>query len=381
MATQKKQVKVGIDIGTDSVKVCRLIQGPQDIELTNVARVEIYPENVADKLADGVDEKINSASPESAPVFKKEKDSTEAEDKEKLTQKKEKIVDAIKKGVKEADINERDVVSAVAGQSVIVRYIEMPHMSMEELAGAIRFEAEQYIPFDLANVELDYQVLEEKMEHTPDKMRILLVAAKTDLIKEHISILDGASLKPAVVDVDAFAMINAFERIKSPDKEECVALINIGHSLTNINILRGGVPYFTRDVFLAGKDITEALAKNFGLEFSQAEKLKRERGNVTESDAFNKALHLGMEELVGEIRLSFDYYENQATEKNISHVFLTGGTSLLPQIDKFLSESLGMTVEAWDPFKDLKISGGVKEWGHVAPTLAVSLGLALHVEK
>lgn len=381
MATQKKQVKVGIDIGTDSVKVCRLIQGPQDIELTNVARVEIYPENVADKLADGVDEKINSASPESAPVFKKEKDSTEAEDKEKLTQKKEKIVDAIKKGVKEADINERDVVSAVAGQSVIVRYIEMPHMSMEELAGAIRFEAEQYIPFDLANVELDYQVLEEKMEHTPDKMRILLVAAKTDLIKEHISILDGASLKPAVVDVDAFAMINAFERIKSPDKEECVALINIGHSLTNINILRGGVPYFTRDVFLAGKDITEALAKNFGLEFSQAEKLKRERGNVTESDAFNKALHLGMEELVGEIRLSFDYYENQATEKNISHVFLTGGTSLLPQIDKFLSESLGMTVEAWNPFKDLKISGGVKEWGHVAPTLAVSLGLALHVEK
>ena len=381
MATQKKQVKIGIDIGTDSVKVCRLIQGPQDIELTNVARVEIYPENVADKLADGVDEKINSASPESAPVFKKEKDSAEAEDKEKLAQKKEKIVNAIKKGVKEADIKERDVVSAVAGQSVIVRYIEMPHMSMEELAGAIKFEAEQYIPFDLANVELDYQVLEEKMEHAPDKMRILLVAAKTDLIKEHISILEGASLKPAVVDVDAFALINAFERIKSPDKEECVALINIGHSLTNINILRGGVPYFTRDVFLAGKDITEALAKNFGLEFSQAEKLKRERGNVTESDAFNKALHLGMEELVGEIRLSFDYYENQATEKNISHVFLTGGTSLLPQIDKFLSESLGITVEAWDPFKDLKISGGVKEWEKVAPTLAVSLGLALHVEK
>jgi len=381
MAIQKKKVKIGIDIGTDSVKVCRLLQGPQGIELTNVARVEIYPENVADKLADGIDEKINAASSESVPVFKKEKEKVETEDKEALAKKKEKIVDAIKKAVKEADLKDKDVVSAVAGQSVIVRYIEMPHMDKEELAGAIKFEAEQYIPFELENVEMGYQVLEEKMAHSPDKMRILLVAAKKDLIKDHLSFLEGASLKPEAIDVDAFALINAFEKIKSPGKEECVALINIGHSLTNINILRGGVPYFTRDVFLAGKDITEALAKNFGLEFSQAEKLKRERGNVAESDAFNKTLHLGMEELVGEIRLSFDYYENQATEKNISHVFLTGGTSLLPQIDKFLSESLGITVEAWNPFNDLKISEGVKGWENIAPTLAVSLGLALHTEE
>lgn len=383
MAAQKNKAKIGIDIGTDSVKVCRLIQGSQAIEVTNIARVEIYPENVADSLTREIDEKINAASPETAPIMKKDKDKdkAEVEDKEKLEQKKEKIVNAVNKAMKEADINERDVISSVAGQSVIVRYIEMPHMNKEELAGAIKFEAEQYIPFELENVELDYQVLEEKMAHSPDKMRILLVAAKKDLVIDHLSLLEKASLKPIAIDVDAFAMINAFEMIKSPAKEECVALINIGHSLTNINILRGGVPYFTRDIFLAGKDISDALAKKFGLEFSQAEKLKRDRGNVTASDTFAKALSLGMEELVGEIRLSFDYYENQASEKNISQVFLTGGTSLLPQIDKFLSDALGMKVESWNPFKDLQVSEKVKEWENVSPTLAVALGLALHAEK
>ncbi len=372
---------MGIDIGTDSVKVCRLIEGPQGIEVTGVARVEIYPENVAGTLASDVDEKINAASPELITIPKKEKEKGEAEDKEKSAQKREKIINAVKKAVEQADIKEKEAVSAVAGQSVIVRYIEMPHMSEEELAGAIKFEAEQYIPFELSNVELDYQILEEKMPHSPDKMRILLAAAKKDLVKEHLSLLEGAALKAAAIDVDAFALINAFERIKSQAKEECVALINIGHSLTNINILRGGVPYFTRDVFLAGKDITEALAKKFGLEFSQAEKLKRERGKVMEADTFNKALNLSLEELVGEIRLSFDYYENQALEKNINHVFLTGGTSLLPQLDKFLSETLGVNVEIWNPFKDIGVSGGAKEWESVGPTLAIGLGLALHTEK
>jgi type IV pilus assembly protein PilM len=279
-----------------------------------------------------------------------------------------------------AGIKEREVTSAVAGQAVIVRYIEMPQMSSEELAGAIKYEAEQYIPFELENVEVDYQILEEKMPQHPDKMRVLLVAAKKELIKEHLSLLEAASLKPLSIDVDAFALINAFERIKSPAKEECLALINIGHSLTNINILKGGVAYFTRDVFLAGKDISDGLAKKFGMEFNQAEKLKRERGKATGDDSFNKSLSSALGDLVGEIRLSFDYYENQALEKNIGHVFLTGGSSLLPELDHFLSETLGLKVSTWNPFEGLKIGEGVKEWERVSPAMAVSLGLALHEE-
>jgi type IV pilus assembly protein PilM len=218
------------------------------------------------------------------------------------------------------------------------------------------------------------------MAHSPDKMRVLLVAAKKNLIKEHLDLLEKASLSPIAIDVDAFALINAFEKINPPAKEECVALINIGHSLTNINILRGGVPYFTRDIFLSGKDITESLAKKFGLEFSQAEKLKRERGKVMESDIFNKTLSMTLEDLIGEIRLSFDYYENQAMEKNISRVFLTGGTSLLPQLDKFLSESLGVEVRIWNPLQGLKASEAVKQWEGVGATLAVGLGLAIHAQ-
>lgn len=376
VAKKKKKIKVGIDIGTDSVKVCRLIEGPEGIEIAGLARVEIYPENVAQNLDSEVHEKINTASP-AAPPFKREKQDA---DKEKAAQKREKVIHAIKKAMEVAGAKEREVISAVAGQSVIVRYIEMPHMSSEELAGAIRYEAEQYIPFELENVDVDYQVLEEKIPHSPDKMRVLLVAAKRDLIKEHLSLLEEASLKPVAIDVDAFALINAFERIKSPSQEECIALINIGHSLTNINILRGGVPYFTRDIFLAGKDITSSLARKFGLEFSQAEKLKRDHGNAIKNDTFNKALNFGLEDLVGEIRLSFDYYENQALERNIGHVFLIGGTALLPQLDKFLTDAIGMQTETWNPFRELEINEEVREWESVGTTLAVSLGLALHPE-
>lgn len=381
MAKQRKISRVGIDIGTDSVKVCRLINGPQGIEVTNIGRVEIYPENVAANLANDVEEKINTASIESAPAPMQKREKPEAEDKEKTAEKRKKLIDAVRKVMADADIKDKEVVSAVSGQSVIVRYIEIPHMTQEELAGAIRFEAEQYIPFEIDNVEMDYQILEEKMPHSPEKMRVLLVAAKKDLVKEHFSLLEEAGLKPIAFDVDAFAMINAFEKIKSVSKEECAAVINIGHNLTSINILRGGIPYFTRDVFLAGRDITGSLAKRFGLEFSQAEKLKRDKGNVLQGDTFNKALGMGLEDLVGEIRLSFDYYENQALEKNISCVYLTGGTSLLPQLDKFLSDTIGMRVEVWNPIKDLEANDVIKQWESVGPALTISIGLALHSEK
>jgi type IV pilus assembly protein PilM len=379
MVAQKKRVEVGIDIGTDSIKAARLVHGPQGVELTNVARVEIYPENVAETLASGIEEKIASAPEATGPVPKKEK--TEAEEKEKLEERRGKTIAALKKAIEQADIKEKLVVTAVAGQSVIVRYIEIPHMSREELSGAIRFEAEQYIPFELENVELDYEILEEKIPHNPDKMRVLLAAAKKDLVKERLSVLEEAGLKPEAMDVDAFALINAFERIKSIPKEECVALINIGHSITNINILRSGIPYFTRDVFLAGRDITQSLSRKFNLEFNQAEKLKRERGNAAEQDTFNKALNAGLEDLVSEIRLSFDYYENQASEKNIAHAFLTGGTSLMPGLPKFLTEALGVQVEIWNPVKEITLTNSIKEWENIGPSLAVSVGLALHTEK
>lgn len=379
-ALTKQRVGVGLDIGSDSVKVCRLLDGPEGLELTNAARVEIYPENVAERLADGIEEKLTSPSTQPVPIPKKERERGELEDKEKSGERKDRVVKAIKKAMEEADIKEREVTSAVSGQAVIVRYIEMPYMSSEELSGAIKYEAEQYIPFELENVEVDYQILEEKMPQHPDKMRVLLVAAKKELIKEHLSFLEGASLKPVAIDVDAFALINAFERIKVPAKEECLALINIGRSLTNINILRGGIAYFTRDVFLAGRDISDGLAKRFGMEFNQAEKLKRERGKATGDDTFNKTLSSALGDLVGEIRLSFDYYENQALEKNIGHVFLTGGTSLLPELDHFLSDTLGLKVATWHPFEGLKVTEGVKAWESISPTMAVSLGLALHTE-
>src|SRR5271170_768400 len=167
-------------------------------------------------------------------------------------------------------IKRQNVCTSVSGHSVIVKRVTLPFMSEDELYDRIQVEAGQHIPFDIADVNLSHQVLEA----LDTQMDVLLVAVKKDKILNHTNVLAQAGRVPVVVDIDAFALQNCFEVNYEPDASQVVALLNIGASVMNINIVRGWTPLFTRDVSVGGNQYTDALQKELDLSFEDAEKLK-----------------------------------------------------------------------------------------------------------
>ena len=168
-------------------------------------------------------------------------------------------------------VKTKNVATSVSGHSVIVKRVTLPMMSEEELYDRVQSEASQHIPFDIADVSLDYQLLES----VDSQMDVLLVAVKKDKILNHTNVLAQAGKNPTIVDIDAFALQNCFEVNYDPDPGQTVALLNVGASVMNINIVRGGIPLFTRDVSVGGNQYTDALQKELDLSFEDAEKLKR----------------------------------------------------------------------------------------------------------
>ena len=181
------------------------------------------------------------------------------------------VVDTVNRLVSTANVRNQDFGTSVSGHSVIVKKISLPAMSPEELAESIRWEAEQYVPFDINDVNLDYVVLESG---AGDTMDVLLVAVKKDKIGDYTSVISQAGRNPMLVDVDAFALQNAFEANYSIEAGRIVALVNLGASVTNVNILSGSNTIFWRDISFGGNQYTDAIQKQLSLSFDQAESLK-----------------------------------------------------------------------------------------------------------
>lgn len=280
------------------------------------------------------------------------------------------------------------VATAVSGRSVIVRYVMMNRMPDEELHNVIKFEAGKYIPFEVEDVVLDCQRLEEgnqaETEQAKD-MRVLLVAVKRTFVDEHVSVLSDAGLLPAILDVDSFALGNAFELRsrttgQGPPPDRVIALVDIGAYKTNINILRGGNSYFTREVYIAGNDFTEAVAKKLGCESAEAETQKRNPGEKS-AELFDAAASV-LDDLCHEVHLSFDYFENQF-EKEVEEVYLSGGGSLMPGVEETCQRTFGKPVVRWDPLDGMPIRAkGVDEASlhEGASQLAIAVGLAYRLQ-
>ncbi len=295
---------------------------------------------------------------------------------------------AIQEVIKAGGFRTRRVVTAVSGRSVIVRYVNMPQMSPEQLRSAVRYEADKYIPFEVDEVVLDCQILEpeaERGEGEQPEMKVLLVAVKQSLIDEHVALLRESGLTPTVIDVDAFALGNAFElHLESTHRERefddrVVALIDIGANKTNINIVRGPNSYFTREVYLAGNDFTEAIARRLGIDEAEAEELKLEpRDRVGEIE---ECILPTLDDLGNEIQLSFDYFENQF-EKEVEEVYVSGGSAKLPGLARTFEGSFDKPIIFWDPLENLPIrSDRIDEKALYARSnqLAVVVGLASRV--
>jgi type IV pilus assembly protein PilM len=292
------------------------------------------------------------------------------------------VADAIRRLFEHCPFKSREVAASLSGNAVIVKKINLPVMTDAELAQSIYWEAEQYIPFDIQDVNLDYQILNPGGAGASNgTMEVLLVAAKKEKIADYTGVISQAGRVPLVVDVDAFALQNAFELNYGLEPGSVVVLLNAGASAININILSGDQSLFTRDISIGGNAYTEAVQKELGLPFDSAEKLKK--GSPIDGVVFEEAapvLHAMTENVLFEIQKTFDFFKATASSDRIDRVFLSGGASRVDGFARSLEERFGATVEPFDPFKKIDFDPaklGILDAEDVVPTAAVAVGLAL----
>src|SRR6476620_3420862 len=284
------------------------------------------------------------------------------------------VAEAIRRLFDARGIKTKDVVASLSGNAVIVKKITLPVMTEAELAESIYWEAEQYIPFDIQDVNLDYQILDNGAAGGKGTMEVLLVAAKKEKIADYTGVIAQAGRSAAVVDVDAFALQNAYEINYGIEAQAVVALLNAGASATNINILAGDQAVFTRDISMGGNAYTEALQRELNLPFETADALKRGQhvDGVTYDDA-RPVLRAVTENVMLEIQKTFDFFKATAASEKIDRIILSGGASRAEGFTEILAERFEAPVEPFDPFK--KVSFDAKrfkiEASEIAPTVAV----------
>jgi type IV pilus assembly protein PilM len=284
------------------------------------------------------------------------------------------LVDALKELSRKANIKTKDAVISMAGHSsVIIKRVAIPEMSEEELSESIKFEAEQYIPFDIEDVNLDFQILGPKEE--PGQMDVMLVAVKKDIINEYISVMKDAGFNCTIVDVNSFALENIYDVNYEIEPDKNIAIVNIGASTINMNILKGGVSVFTRDSAVGSNLHTEVLQREFNLTYEVAERLKTGEPveNVAPEDAFS-IMELASEEIISEVNRSLEYFHEE-----IHELVLSGGCALIREFPRLLAEKIGVETKVMEPFKNIRIPKkfDVTYMEEIAPLAAVAAGLAL----
>jgi type IV pilus assembly protein PilM len=281
-------------------------------------------------------------------------------------------------------ISDKDVALALSGHSVIVKKVQMVRMSEEELANAMPYEAEQHIPFDVYDVNTDFQILSAH-ETNPSRggqMEVLLAAAKKGRVDELSQVARGAKLRPAVIDVDMLALINAFE-LNYPDEMggHVIALVHLGASIMTVLVVKDGLSTFQRDVALGGNLYTTELQKAMGLSREDAEAVKfgARPGNRTLADVLTVFRRV-TEEVVAEIQRSFEFYLASAGDEPIERLYLSGGSSRMKGLSQVLASRLQLSVELLNPFRRIEIPEklfAVDYVNDMAPIAAVAMGLAL----
>ena len=290
------------------------------------------------------------------------------------------VVGVIDDLVKSLKLKSKNVATSISGHSVIIRKIKLPIMTEEEMEASIQWEAEQYIPFEISEVNLDFQILGPDSAD-PSQMNVILVAAKKDFVNDYIAVFSECGLTPIVLDIDCFAMENAFEANREMDDQGVVALVNMGSSAMNVNVLKDGVSVFTRDITVGGNMINEEIQKRLGLSSEDAEAVKL-GGSVdgVEKTAVDEVLNDAMESLVQEVQRSLDFFSATSSDDKIQTVFITGGVSRNPSVRKLLNERLDLPVQLLNAFGQVVIDEknfDVEYIDAIGPLMSVAVGLAM----
>jgi type IV pilus assembly protein PilM len=342
---KKSKPLVGLDIGSSSVKAVELTKSKKGYQITGFACETLGPDAVVDGAI------MDSPA----------------------------VADAIKRTLTVGKFNPKGVAAGVSGHSVIVKRVVLPVATEQEVDASIQFDAEQYIPFGLSEVNMDYQVVGPAMGDDPG-MEVLLVAAKKDKIQNHTGVISMAGRSADVVDIDAFALQNAFEANYPINPYSVIALLNIGASLMNINITRGGMPLFIRDVSVGGNQYTDILQKELQLSFQEAEDLKLGKaGDAAEADMVQPLLESITDLLIMEVQKTFDFFKETYPNETINHVYVCGGTARTVGLASKIQETFGYPAEVLDPFKSITLGPKVNaaQITSLGPALTVAVGLAL----
>ncbi len=338
----RKKTTVGLDIGSGLIKLVVVSHGSGEPVLTKVAFTSV----VDDAIVEGeiMDPGL--------------------------------VADAVKGLLASAGVKHKDVVIAVGGRDVIIKKIQMDRMKEADARSMIRWEAEQHVPFDMENVELDFQILDPEGDGL--QMTVLLVAAKRELIEHKLTLLGEVGLQPSIIDVDAFALHNAFE-VNHPDAMHgVVGLVNIGHEMTQVNILDDGIPVLNRDIPLGTRRFREDLQRERGLSADEADAMLRAPDHDPALAPFLESR--GEELAVGIERAAAFLQSSNRSGNSVARLYITGGGSRIPGLSRVLADRLRIPVQMANPLERLQVAEGVfdaMEIDQVAPLLMLPIGLAL----
>ena len=344
MFFSKSKNVVGLDIGSSAIKLVELKEKKGGYELVKLGIERLSPEAI-------VDGSIMDSSM---------------------------VVETISRLNSEKAVKNSNYATSLSGHSVIIKKISLPAMSPEELAESIQWEAEQYIPFDINDVNLDYVPL--STPGTGDNIDVILVAVKKEKINDYTSVISQTGKNAVLVDVDAFALQNCYEMNYRVDEGKTLALVNIGASVTNVNVLNGSTSLFWRDITFGGNQYTDAIQREMSLSFEQAEELKKGKqvGDHTVQQVI-PILNSVSEDFAGELRKTLDFFTATSGADRVDEIVLAGGGSGVLNLDAILRDKFGIPVTIMDPFQKVTVDEkqfNPEELAEVGPSMAIAVGLA-----
>lgn len=341
-----KKELIGLDIGSYSIKIVQISRTKKGLQLKNLGIIGISHGCISDGSIEDTDATL----------------------------------ECIRKLMDQLKVNVRYVATSLSGHSVIIKKASLTSMSPEELEKNVIFEAEPYIPFDIEDVSIDFHIIGED-EKTPDKMEVLLVAAKRDAVDQYANIVESAGLTPAIMDVGCLALANAYETNYPFEEEACLVLTDIGAEKMTINVIKKEIPIFVKEVPLGGYQITQQIQSAYGMEYQEAENLKI---GGTEDQAQIKKLEEIFVSITptwaGEIKEVVDLISTTHTKDVIKKIILSGGSSRIPGLDKLITMKTDIPVEILNPFSNIDYDEKVFDREYVeymAPQVAICVGLAL----
>ncbi len=340
-----KNQLIGLDIGSRMIKAAELVEGKKGWILKRFGTIDV---------PFGAIEEGNIKDPDT-------------------------VAEAIQELYRMYNIKEKNVAIAIGGYSVIVKKITMQNMPEDQLSESINFEAEQYIPFDINDVNIDFQILGEN-EQNPNQMNVLLVAAKKDMVNDYINLIDAAQLNLCIIDIDAFALQNIYE-VHHEGEPENVALIDIGAGKTSLNILIDNISVFMRDVSLGSNQINQQIVSRLNCTMEEAEEIKlSENPEKMSKEELKEIVSTVVADWSNEIRRALDFFYSTNPEDRIKKIILSGGGANVKEFRELLAMETSAEVDIINPFDKFEVQGEHLDRSFlqkIAPQAAIAMGLGL----